>query len=64
MKTTDVTTRLAGLGGAKWEIHLKARAMAEAGADLVEMTIGEPDVPVPQALLDTAARAMQSGRTA
>ncbi|MEN8742516.1 MAG: pyridoxal phosphate-dependent aminotransferase, partial [Phaeobacter gallaeciensis] len=47
MKTTDVTTRLAGLGGAKWEIHLKARAMAEAGADLVEMTIGEPDVPVP-----------------
>ncbi|MEX5600324.1 pyridoxal phosphate-dependent aminotransferase [Pseudophaeobacter sp. C1-32P7] len=63
MKTTDVTKRLAGLGGAKWEIHLKARAMAEAGADLVEMTIGEPDVPVPQALLDTAARAMQSGRT-
>ncbi len=63
MKTTDVTTRLAGLGAAKSEINLKARAMAEAGADLVEMTIGEPDVPVPQALLDTAARAMQSGRT-
>ncbi|MGR3762280.1 pyridoxal phosphate-dependent aminotransferase (plasmid) [Roseobacteraceae bacterium NS-SX3] len=63
MKTTDVTARLAGLGGAKWEVHLKARELARAGADLVEMTIGEPDVPVPADLAETAAQAMRAGRT-
>ncbi len=63
MKTTDVIARLAGLGGAKWEVHLKARALADAGAGVIEMTIGEPDVPVPQEMLDRAAAAMRAGRT-
>ncbi|MBO9412386.1 MULTISPECIES: pyridoxal phosphate-dependent aminotransferase [unclassified Ruegeria] len=63
MRLTAITERLAGLGGGKWEVHLKARALAEAGADLVEMTIGEPDVPTPQELCDAAALALQSGRT-
>ncbi|MBE1297530.1 pyridoxal phosphate-dependent aminotransferase [Phycobacter azelaicus] len=63
MKTTDVMQRLAGLGGAKWDLHFKAREMAAGGKDVIEMTIGEPDVPVPQSLLDTAARAMHAGRT-
>ncbi len=63
MRLTAITDRLAGLGGGKWEVHLKARAMVEAGADLVEMTIGEPDVPTPQELCDAAALALQAGRT-
>ncbi len=63
MKTTDVMQRLSGLGGAKWDLHFKARELAVAGKDVIEMTIGEPDVPVPQSLLDTAARAMFAGRT-
>lgn len=63
MRLTAITERLAGLGGGKWETHLKARAMVEAGADLVEMTIGEPDVPTPQELCGAAALALQSGRT-
>jgi arginine:pyruvate transaminase len=63
VKTTDVMQRLAGLGGAKWDLHFKAREMAAGGKDVIEMTIGEPDVPVPQSLLDTAARAMHAGRT-
>jgi arginine:pyruvate transaminase len=63
MRLTAITERLAGLGGGKWEVHLKARAMVEAGADLVEMTIGEPDVPTPPELCEAAALALQSGRT-
>ncbi len=63
MKMTDVTDRLAGLGGAKWEVHLKARDLTRAGADIVEMTIGEPDVPVPGPLVDAAVASLQSGRT-
>ncbi len=63
MRFTAITERLAGLGGGKWEVHLKARAMVDAGADLVEMTIGEPDVPTPPELCDAAALALQAGRT-
>mgnify|MGYP006274772545 FL=1 len=63
MRHADITRRLAGLGGAKWDVHLRARAMAEAGADVIELTIGEPDVPTPEALVETAAAAMRAGRT-
>lgn len=63
MRLTAITERLAGLGGSKWEVHLKARQMADAGADLVEMTIGEPDVPTPPELIEAAMQAMQAGRT-
>ena len=64
MRLTAITQRLAGLGGDKWELHLKARELAEAGADLVQMTIGEPDVATPPELVDTATSSMKAGRTA
>lgn len=63
MKTTAVTSRLASLGGAKWDLHLTARARVAAGADIIEMTIGEPDVPVPAELMDCSIAAMRAGRT-
>ena len=63
MRLTAITERLAGLGGGKWEVHLKARQLAATGADLVEMTIGEPDVPTPPELVAAAAQSMQAGRT-
>lgn len=63
MKTTDVTARLASFGGAKWDLHLAARDQIAAGADIIEMTIGEPDVPVPAELLEQAIGSMRAGRT-
>lgn len=63
MKTTAITERLAGLGSAKWEVYTKARKMIAAGADIIELTIGEPDVPTPSALADTAVAAIRAGRT-
>ena len=63
MRTTDVTARLASFGGAKWDLHLTARDRIAAGADIIEMTIGEPDVPVPAELLEQAIGSMRAGRT-
>lgn len=63
MRYAPVTERLAGLGGAKWEVHMLARRMAAAGEQVIELTIGEPDVPTPPELMDTAAAAMRAGRT-
>jgi arginine:pyruvate transaminase len=63
MRYADVTDRLAGLGGRKWAVHAKARAMKAAGHPVIELTIGEPDVPTPAILSCAAIAAMQAGRT-
>lgn len=63
MRYASITDRLAGLGSGKWALHLQARAMIAAGAPVIELTIGEPDLPPDRALLDEAARAMYAGRT-
>ena len=63
MKYAPLTARLAGLGGAKWEVHARARALKQAGEAVIELTIGEPDVPAPAELIAAASRAMEDGRT-
>nr|HMS94867.1 aminotransferase class I/II-fold pyridoxal phosphate-dependent enzyme [Tabrizicola sp.] len=63
MRYASVTDRLAGLGGAKWALHARARALKAAGEDIIEFTIGEPDVPTPPAFIEAAGRAMAAGRT-
>lgn len=63
MRYADVTERLAHLGSAKWEVHTRARALKAEGIEVIELTIGEPDVPAPPRLVEEAARAMVAGRT-
>lgn len=63
MRYASVTDRLAGLGGAKWALHARARAMKAAGEEIIELTIGEPDVPTPPRFVEAAARSMSAGRT-
>ncbi|MFN4155427.1 MAG: pyridoxal phosphate-dependent aminotransferase [Paracoccaceae bacterium] len=63
MKYASVLDDLAGLGGAKWGVHMRARALKAEGRQVLELTIGEPDTPPPARLLEVAAAAMMSGRT-
>lgn len=63
MRYSALTDRLQGLGGAKWEIHARAREMQRAGREVIELTIGEPDVPCPPELIAAASAAMAAGRT-
>ncbi len=63
MKYASVTDRLATLGGDKWEIYSLARQMNADGADIVELTIGEPDIPTPDFLLQAATESLSQGRT-
>ena len=62
MRYAAITERLAELGGAKWEIHAMAKAMAQTGQEVIALTIGEPDVPPPEELFDKADAAMRAGR--
>jgi len=63
MRKTAILDRLQGTGGDKWELYLKARELVAEGRDIIELTIGEPDVPTPVELIDAACDAMRQGRT-
>ncbi|WP_414833940.1 pyridoxal phosphate-dependent aminotransferase [Afifella sp. YEN Y35] len=63
MRYASITERLADLGSGKWAVHFRARAMAAEGAEVLELTIGEPDIPPEKELLDECSRAMHAGRT-
>ncbi|HLQ17823.1 MAG TPA: pyridoxal phosphate-dependent aminotransferase, partial [Tabrizicola sp.] len=63
MRYASVTDRLSGLGGAKWALHARARAMKAAGEEIIEFTIGEPDVPTPTRFIEAATQSMLKGRT-
>ena len=57
-----ITDRLHNTGGAKWAVHQRCRQMQKAGADIIELTIGEPDLPPDPTLIDVAEQAMRAGR--
>ena len=48
MRYASITDRLSGLGSGKWALHIQARAMKAAGIPIIELTIGEPDLPPEQ----------------
>ena len=63
MKLSGVTERLSDLGGAKWAVHFRGRALKAAGKPVIELTIGEPDVPTPDTIIAATVDALTRGRT-
>jgi len=63
LKTASITHRLASLGAERWAVHFEARRRANAGEDIIELTIGEPDIAVPEKLIEVAYQSMRAGRT-
>lgn len=63
MRYAAITDRLATLGGEKWAVHNAARKKEAAGEKIIELTIGEPDIPVDPALIDVCTQSMKRGRT-
>ncbi|NBD31322.1 MAG: aminotransferase class I/II-fold pyridoxal phosphate-dependent enzyme [Alphaproteobacteria bacterium] len=68
--TRTLSTRITNLtpgGSDGWEVFYRARQMAESGADVIELTIGEHDIrtaPDILAAMDDAARAGHTGYAA
>jgi len=62
MRYASITDRLASLGSEKWAVHVEARRRREKGAPIIELTIGEPDLPPHETLIAEATRAMIAGR--
>jgi arginine:pyruvate transaminase len=62
MRYASITDRLADLGSGKWALHIRARQMKASGTDVIELTIGEPDLPPDPSLIAECQRAMNAGR--
>lgn len=63
MPFSDTVNRLQGLGADKWAVHFRARALAAAGREIIELTIGEPDRTPDPAILDALTKSLMAGRT-
>ncbi|WP_269580988.1 pyridoxal phosphate-dependent aminotransferase [Roseibium sp. Sym1] len=63
MRYAAITDRLADLGGEKWAVHNAARQKQRDGTEIIELTIGEPDIPVDPALIEACHASMLRGRT-
>ncbi len=63
MKFAPISDRLSGLGAAKWAVHAEGLRRASLGEPIILLSIGEPDLPPPTSVLDTAAASMRAGRT-
>ncbi len=59
----DIAQRISALGSEKWAIHVAAREQKAAGLDIIELTIGEPDIATDPELIEECYRSMLSGRT-
>jgi arginine:pyruvate transaminase len=58
-RTLAITTR--GSGG--WAVSDRAAAMAAAGADIIQLTVGDVDVATAPHVVAAALRSLESGRT-
>lgn len=51
MRYAPITERLSSLGSDRWALHIAARRRAASGEQIIELTIGEPDIAPDPALL-------------
>jgi arginine:pyruvate transaminase len=62
MRFSKIGSRLAGLGSDKWAVHVEGRQREASGHKMIFLSIGEPDAPPPQAILDEAYNQMLARR--
>jgi arginine:pyruvate transaminase len=63
MRFAAISDRLTGLGGAKWAVHREGRRRFLAGEPVIMLSIGEPDLPPPTAVVEQAVTSLRGGRT-
>ncbi len=61
MKYASITERLSRLGSEKWAVHIEGKHRKAKGEKLIFLSIGEPDVPPPAAVLNAAKAGIRHG---
>lgn len=63
MRYAALTERIKSDGSEAWALHTEASAAAEAGEDVVVLSIGDPDLATPIEIADAAIEAIRAGDT-
>ena len=64
MPVPGVAARLRGIDASPTlALAAKAKALAQAGKPVIDLTAGEPDFPTPKAIKDAAVKALEQNRT-
>jgi arginine:pyruvate transaminase len=63
MKFSPLIERIRGEGSDAWRTHYEAAAARERGEDVIILSIGDPDINAPQAVIERAVEKLRSGDT-
>ena len=63
MRFSPRVERISGEGAGAWKIHFAAVAAKRGGADIILMSVGDPDFATPAPIVETAVEALRSGDT-
>ena len=63
MQYSPLVKRIAGDGADAWLTHYAARQAQERGEDVILLSVGDPDLDTPPAVLERAIARMRGGDT-
>lgn len=63
MRFSPLTERIAGRGVGTWETHIRARQLLDSGADVILLTVGNPDQTPAGTMVEATIAALRGGRT-
>ena len=63
MKYSSLVERISGDGANAWDVHYQARKALDRGEDVILLSVGDPDLDSPAAVVERAVRALQAGDT-
>jgi aspartate/methionine/tyrosine aminotransferase len=63
VKYSRLVDRINGAGAGAWDVHMQARAALERGADVILLSVGDPDLATPAAAVERAIECLRAGDT-
>lgn len=60
---SSLVERIRGEGSTAWDTHFRAKRDREAGLDVIIMSVGDPDFPTPEPIVEAAVNALRAGDT-
>lgn len=63
MKFSPLVNRIGGEGADAWRTHSEAAAARDRGEDVIILSIGDPDINAPDAVIERAVEGLRSGDT-
>lgn len=63
MRYSPFVDRVAGRGAGAWAVHIEALQLRAAGQDPILLTVGDPDQPPPEKVIEATIQGLKAGHT-